>query len=263
MRLLAVSQVCAFKDQTAKHQILSRSSSEPSQRVGSADQCLAEENDDDQTSTDDPGDNHTDTHANEDAREQNAASATRVRRESTGRDTVIKDTIQGQEETETSGQKREDEEGNKKKDKSSEPTERERERPTLRWSSSDHLFSSISLTVFVVCFLPVIVHSFVPVSNEWHEGFPFPKVTQSHTASLHSCDLYHIHSASLLSRATHLSKRSKHAREGPNKHNIKLPYAILIPNVSLSPQKTNCASKKKGLRSEQNNADLKTIINQF
>uniref|UniRef100_A0A671W4N9 Zgc:152774 n=1 Tax=Sparus aurata TaxID=8175 RepID=A0A671W4N9_SPAAU len=124
-------EVCAFKDQTAKHQILSRSSSEPSQRVGSADQCLAEENDDDQTSTDDPGDNHTDTHANEDARKQNAASATRVRRESTGRDTVIKDTIQGQEETETSGQKREDEEGNKKKDKSSEPTERERERPTL------------------------------------------------------------------------------------------------------------------------------------
>lgn len=129
LRLLAVLQVCALQDPAAKHQTLSRSSSEPSQRVGSADQCLAEENNGDQTSTDDPGDNHTDTHANEDAREQNAASATHVRWESTGRDAVIKDVTQGQEETETSGQKCEDEE---KKDKSAEPTERERGRPTLR-----------------------------------------------------------------------------------------------------------------------------------
>ncbi|XP_036933593.1 MORC family CW-type zinc finger protein 3 isoform X1 [Acanthopagrus latus] len=127
-------EVCVPQDPAAKHQILLRSSSEPSQRVGSEDQCQAEDDSADQTtSADDPGDNQTDTHANEDAGEQNAASAeaTHTRRESTGRDTVIKDMIQGQEETETSDRRREDEEGNKKKDRSAEPTERERERPTL------------------------------------------------------------------------------------------------------------------------------------
>lgn len=170
-----MSQVCVPQDPAAKHQILLRSSSEPSQRVGSEDQCQAEDDSADQTtSADDPGDNQTDTHANEDAGEQNAASAeaTHTRRESTGRDTVIKDMIQGQEETETSDRRREDEEGNKKKDRSAEPTERERERPTLRCSSSDNLLSSLT---FFFHFLSVIVPSFVPVSSEWHEVFPFPK----------------------------------------------------------------------------------------
>ena len=191
-----MSQVCVPQDPAAKHQILLRSSSEPSQRVGSEDQCQAEDDSADQTtSADDPGDNQTDTHANEDAGEQNAASAeaTHTRRESTGRDTVIKDMIQGQEETETSDRRREDEEGNKKKDRSAELTERERERPTLRCSSSDNLLSS--LTFFFTSFQSLFLHSFqFPVSGT--KCFHFPntsvsKLTESHSPFTSLCFISH------------------------------------------------------------------------
>ncbi|XP_073343148.1 MORC family CW-type zinc finger protein 3 [Pagrus major] len=130
-------EVCVFQDQVAKHQILSRSASEPSQlthTVRSADQCHAEENNADQTNTDDPGDYYTDTHANDDARTQNAVSAeaTHTRRDSTGRDAAIKDAIPGQEENESSGPRREDAERNKKKVRNMESMARERESaPTL------------------------------------------------------------------------------------------------------------------------------------
>ncbi len=137
----------------AKHQILSRSSSEPGQptfrsthapdHIRTADRCHTEENtlEQDQTNTDHLADHYTDTHANDDAQTQSAATAEVTRRHKqrpSGRDTVIKDSVQLTEgqvsvENETNDHRLEDEEGDKKKDTNMEPMEREETTDALRW----------------------------------------------------------------------------------------------------------------------------------
>ncbi|XP_051275480.1 MORC family CW-type zinc finger protein 3 [Dicentrarchus labrax] len=113
-------EVCAFQDQVTKHQILSRSSSEPSQptfqtthtphHMRTADQCLTETN----------TDYYKDTHTNDDS----TAEVTHTQQKLTERDTVIKDKTQVHVENETNDHSLDSEKRNRNKDTNMEPMER-------------------------------------------------------------------------------------------------------------------------------------------
>ncbi|XP_023263071.1 MORC family CW-type zinc finger protein 3-like [Seriola lalandi dorsalis] len=133
-------EVCEFQDQVAKHQILSRSSSEPSQptfqSTRTPDRWHAEENtlEHDQTNTDHCADDHADTHTNDNVQTQNRVTGevARSQRKPSGRDTVIRDKTgitQGllQLENETNSQTFEGTEKDKQKDTDVEPFEKEEE----------------------------------------------------------------------------------------------------------------------------------------
>lgn len=125
-------QVCQFQNQVAKHQTLSRSSSEPSQPTFQSprtpNRCHAEENTPEHDETD--TDCHTDT--NDDTETQDRTTA-KVTHRATRRDSFIKDktqTSQGQEEhveNEANSQSLEGKETDKSKDTDVEPAEREEE----------------------------------------------------------------------------------------------------------------------------------------
>uniref|UniRef100_UPI0037E8ECEC MORC family CW-type zinc finger protein 3 n=1 Tax=Semicossyphus pulcher TaxID=241346 RepID=UPI0037E8ECEC len=95
-------EVCAFKNEDAKPQILSRSSSEPSQptfqstptprRHRTADRYHAEENapESDQTNADHPEDCSTDTHADDDDAQTESPVTAEVTQKPTERDGVLK-----------------------------------------------------------------------------------------------------------------------------------------------------------------------------
>uniref|UniRef100_A0A4W6CA77 Zgc:152774 n=1 Tax=Lates calcarifer TaxID=8187 RepID=A0A4W6CA77_LATCA len=125
-------EVCQFQNQVAKHQTLSRSSSEPSQPTFQSprtpNRCHAEENTPEHDETD--TDCHTDT--NDDTETQDRTTA-KVTHRATRRDSFIKDktqTSQGQEEhveNEANSQSLEGKETDKSKDTDVEPAEREEE----------------------------------------------------------------------------------------------------------------------------------------
>ncbi|XP_039975066.1 MORC family CW-type zinc finger protein 3 isoform X2 [Xiphias gladius] len=133
-------EVCVAKGQVAKPQILSRSSSEPSQptfrSTHSPDGRHTEENTPEhgQTNTDHLGDHHAGTHTNDKALTQTRVTAefTQTQQEPAGRDVVIKDESgtahwQVHVENESHSQSLEGEETDKKKDTDMEPVEREEE----------------------------------------------------------------------------------------------------------------------------------------
>ncbi|XP_070769276.1 MORC family CW-type zinc finger protein 3 [Enoplosus armatus] len=126
-------EVCAFQDQVAKRQVLSRSSSEPSQPTFQSTHTpdhirTAEENTLEDETAGDLADYYT--HTNDDAQTQSAVAAevTHTKQKLVGRDTVIKDT-EGQVhvENETHDLQPEEKERDKKKDSDMEPMEREEE----------------------------------------------------------------------------------------------------------------------------------------
>ncbi|XP_010730438.3 MORC family CW-type zinc finger protein 3 [Larimichthys crocea] len=123
-------EVCVFQDQNPKHQILLRSSSEPSQptfqstpqHMRAADGSHAEENtlEKDQMHTDQQADYYTDTRAHDDAQKESmAAEVTHIRQKLVERDTVIKDKTHMHVENETSDHRQEEEDATKQ------PLERE------------------------------------------------------------------------------------------------------------------------------------------
>ncbi|XP_045887114.1 MORC family CW-type zinc finger protein 3 isoform X2 [Micropterus dolomieu] len=126
-------EVCVVHQQ--KHQILSRSSSEPSQPthtpelIRTADRRHTVENtlDQDETNTDHLADDCTDPHAHDDAQTD---EVTHTQQKHIGRDSVIKDNAgvteeQAHVENETNNQRLDDEERDKRKDTNMEPLERE------------------------------------------------------------------------------------------------------------------------------------------
>lgn len=140
--LLFVLQACEFQDQTTKHQILSRSSSEPSQptfqsthtpdHIRTGDECHTGENtpEHDQADTD----HHADTNTSHNAQTQTKVTSevTHTQQKPTGRDTVIKDKtwVENKAKDPTS----EGKETDNKKDTNMEPVEREEESTdTVRW----------------------------------------------------------------------------------------------------------------------------------
>ncbi|XP_034739098.1 MORC family CW-type zinc finger protein 3 isoform X1 [Etheostoma cragini] len=115
-------EVCKFQNKVAEHQILSRSSSEPSQPTfqhthmpdhkRTAGRCHTEENSPEQTSTDHLAYHHTDTHIDDDAHRVSHTPQKAVKR-----GTVIKDKTQvTHEENETNDLSLEDKERDKMKD---------------------------------------------------------------------------------------------------------------------------------------------------
>lgn len=131
--------------QQQKHQILSRSSSEPSQPthtpelIRTADRRHTVENtlDQDETNTDHLADDCTDPHAHDDAQTD---EVTHTQQKHIGRDSVIKDNAgvteeQAHVENETNNQRLDDEARDKRKDTNMELLEREEGKTdTLRWS---------------------------------------------------------------------------------------------------------------------------------
>lgn len=159
---LFVLQVCAFQDQVSPHQILSRSSSEPSQptfesthtpdHIRTADQCHTKEIalEQDQTNTDQLEDYYTETHANDDAQTQSTvrAEVAHTQQKSDRRDTVIKDKAQVtveqvHVENETNDHGLEGEESDKRKDTNMEPVEREENTNKIRWGMLHAYFTVV------------------------------------------------------------------------------------------------------------------------
>ncbi|XP_042275013.1 MORC family CW-type zinc finger protein 3 [Thunnus maccoyii] len=127
-------EVCEFQEQMTKHQILSRSSSEPSQptfqsthtpdHTAAVDQCHIEENTQEHDQT------NTDTEANDDAQTGSKVTAEVTQDKPVGRDTVIKDKTlithgQVHSENDKNAQSLEDKETNKTKDTNMAPMERD------------------------------------------------------------------------------------------------------------------------------------------
>ncbi|XP_054452996.1 MORC family CW-type zinc finger protein 3 isoform X2 [Anoplopoma fimbria] len=129
-------EVCEFQDQTTKHQILSRSSSEPSWPTFRAGERQTEEDSLDRTSTD----HLTDTHLHDDAQTQSRVTdeVTHTQQNAAGRATVIEERTQVRHgENQTIDNRGEDEQRNT----NMEPVERGKESTdTLR-----HKRKSISL----------------------------------------------------------------------------------------------------------------------
>lgn len=136
--LLFMLQACEFQEQVTKHQILSRSSSEPSQptfqsthtpdhiRIG--DGCHAGENtpEHDKTNTG----HHTDTNTNCDAQTQTKVTATQAQQKLAGRDTKDKTWVENEIKVPTSDGKETDH----KEDTNMDPVEREEDSAdTVRW----------------------------------------------------------------------------------------------------------------------------------
>lgn len=128
-----------LQNEVAEHQILSRSSSEPSQstfqhthtpdHIRTAGRCHTEENTPEQTGPDHLAYHHTDTDVYDDAH-----GVTHMQQKPLKRATVIKDKTQViHVENETNDHRLEDKERDKKKDTNMKPLEREENTYTLRW----------------------------------------------------------------------------------------------------------------------------------
>lgn len=153
-------QECEFQDQGTKHQILSRSSSEPSQptfqsthtpdhiRTGAG--CHTGENtpEHDKTNTG----HHTDTNTNCDAQTQTKVTATQVQLKLAGRDMVIKDKTWVENEIKVPTAEGKDTDN--KEDTNVEPVEREEDSTdAVRWGLLTVVFTSV--LVPKTCIVPI------------------------------------------------------------------------------------------------------------
>lgn len=124
-------QACEFQDQGTKHQILSRSSSEPNQPTFQSIHTPDHQTTDDERGETNTG-HHTDANTNCDAQTQTKVTATQAQQKLTEGDVVIKDKTWVENETRVPTS--EVKETDHKEDTNVEPAEREEDSTdALRW----------------------------------------------------------------------------------------------------------------------------------